>query len=421
MPYELGRALLLSEAVTPAALARALYVVATEGIPLPRVLVALGFITPERLDDELARTDAPVVHTLVPVPSLLDALPSGLCSRLLALPIRMDPRTGTVDVAVADTRDPHGANEIGFFLKAPVRMVRAPLAMLERALDRSTAPPAMHALAAPPHPNAHADAPRSIWAVQRRIKETPAWGTPVPRPAPMLANPVSPFGVNAEPIESDLPPVLRVIPQSPGPAERRSRPSYPMAHALLANDTMATSGRRASFLPTQTARPDSWIPDEPTLPFPDPSRIIATMRSALDRDEVLHALLMGTRAVARKVALFVVKRDAFVGWRCTPEFGDESELRKIRIASNLPSTLATAAAAGRYLGPLYRTEAHAPLLQVMGNTTRDIAMSVVRLRGQATMLVVADELGDTALGTQRIDELARIAGEALTRILKRAR
>ncbi|WP_394847904.1 hypothetical protein LZC95_10620 [Pendulispora brunnea] len=438
MPYELGRALLLSEAVTPAALARALFIVATEGAPLPRVLVAFNFITPEKLEEELARAEAPSVQNVVPVQELVDALPPGLCSRLLALPIRIDAFTGTVDVAVADARDPHAPQEIGFFLKAPIRIVRAPLAALERALDRSTAP---HALAARnltslgrSGPQAGlGETPRSIYKthrVQRTVKETPAWGTPVPRSSPSQSGVHRSFGGMHEAQESDLPPVLQTgrkprptlqdLPPAPAPPPpRRSRPSSPvLAHALLSNEPVDA---RVSSAPLLSARADSWVPPPPALPFPEPSRVLAAMRNALDRDEVLHALLTGVRVVARKVALFVVKRDAFIGWRCTPEFGEEADLRKIRISNTLPSALSNAAASGRYLGPIYNNEAHAPLLQVMGKSTRDVAITAVRLKGQSTMLVLADELGDTALGTKRIDELARAAGDALTRILKRAR
>jgi len=420
VPYELGRALLLSEAVTPAALARALFVVATEGAALPRVLVALNFITPEKLDEELARAEAPTVQNVVPVQELIDALPPGLCGRLLALPIRIDARTGTVDVAVPDAHDTHAAQEIGFFLKAPIRIVRAPLAALERALDRSTETP--HALAAPvirngPQTGASGpgETPRSIYKarkVERSVKETPAWGTPVPRSSPSQSGVHRSFGGMHEPRESDLPLVLQT--QHVGHA------SPMLAHALLSNEAVDTVPR-PSTAPLLSARADSWVPPPPALPFPEPSRVLAAMRAALDRDDVLQALLTGVRVVARKVALFVVKRDAFIGWRCTPEFGDEAELRKVRISNALPSALSNAAASGRYLGPIYNNEAHAPLLRVMGKSTRDVAMTAVRLKGQSTLVIVADELGDTALGTKRIDELARAAGDALARILKRTR
>ena len=133
MTFELARALLNAEVVTPVPLARALFAVATEGVPLTRALIALGVVKEDRLEDELARVDVPTIHQVVPVPELLELLPAGLCSRLLALPIRRDPRTGTVDVAVVDARDQHVAHEIGFFLQAPVRIVRTTLQVLEAA------------------------------------------------------------------------------------------------------------------------------------------------------------------------------------------------------------------------------------------------------------------------------------------------
>jgi hypothetical protein len=417
VPYELGRALLLSEALTPEALARALYAVATEGVPLPRVLVALKLIDPVKLDEELARAEAPAVQNVVPVPELLEALPSGLCSRLLALPIRSDPRTGTVDVAVADARCQHAAQEIGFFLKAPVRIVRAPLAALERALDRSTAPmKGVQALAAP------------IWVIERKSKDTPMWGTPTIRPSslpPVAKRPTA----TLELVESDVPPVLR---GSSAPSAGSSMPpSSEIAIPLMRKSVPALAPPRVPAIVEEEEAPptdvspmsgrNARMSQPPPLPFPDASHVLSAMRSALDRDEVLHALLVGTRVVARKVALFAVKKEGFVGWRCTPEFADEMRLRETKINASLPSAFNTAVTAGHYLGPIFKSEAHAPLLAVMGRATKDVAITVVRVRGHATILVVADELGDSALGTQRMDELARAAGEALARILRRTR
>jgi len=65
------------------------------------------------------------------------------------------------------------------------------------------------------------------------------------------------------------------------------------------------------------------------LPFADGSHHVSAMQSGTARDEVLHALLAGTRMVAPQGSRsFVVKRDVFVGWRCTSEFGDEHELAR---------------------------------------------------------------------------------------------
>jgi hypothetical protein len=143
------------------------------------------------------------------------------------------------------------------------------------------------------------------------------------------------------------------------------------------------------------------------------------MRGAGARDQVLGALLSGVRAVARKVALFVLKKDSYIGWTCTPELGAVAAIRQVTIPVALPSVFSTAAAGSTYLGPLYRNEASTGLLDVMEKATRDVAIASVRVQGRPVVLIVADELGDTLLATQRIEELARAAGDALARLVKR--
>src|SRR5258706_13798215 len=172
MSTELARALLLSDAVTPEGLARAMFAGISENRPLERTLVTTGAIDERRLQEELARWDGPAIQNVVPVLPLVARLPKGICRRLVALPIRLDPRTGTVDIAVADGRNPHGANELAYFLGAPIRVVRAKLTTLLQAIqkleeiDRSPQPPPIWV---PPPSGRAAMVP----------KETPMWGTPI--------------------------------------------------------------------------------------------------------------------------------------------------------------------------------------------------------------------------------------------------
>jgi hypothetical protein len=440
--FELGRALLLADAVTPSALARALFAVATEGVPLPRALVALGAMRHDRLEEELARVEGPVVRHVVPLPDLVAQLPPGLCSRMLALPIRQDPRTGTVDVAVADARDPHAAREIGFFLKAPVRIVRAPLAAIEAALDRTVTASATRAeaLAAP------------IWMAEKppmppRQSTTPIWGTPIPRrstmpPGPGTMRPTPPSSMPPSmPLLLTRPPLPRTSFASPplptfASSGTLHSPQAPAMRPTLDEDgepilELRTNNMRGpmSFSESVTTAPFGYTEggevrvlsgsEAPGLPFPDASAVIGLMRGAGTRDQVLGALLSGVRAVARKVALFVLKQNAYVGWTCTPELGHVAAIRQVSIPVALPSVFTTAAAGSTYLGPLYRNEASSQLLDVMEKASRDVSIAAVRVQGRPVVLIVADELGDTLLATQRIEELARAAGDALARVVKR--
>ena len=47
-----------------------------------------------------------------------------------------------------------------------------------------------------------------------------------------------------------------------------------------------------------------------------------------------------------------------------------------------------------------------------------MAIAAIKVSDRAAVLIIADELGDTLLGTKRIEELARAAGEALTRVVR---
>jgi len=152
--------------------------------------------------------------------------------------------------------------------------------------------------------------------------------------------------------------------------------------------------------------------------FADGSSVLAALRAADDRDHVLELLLVGARAVARKVAIFVVKRGGLVGWTCTPEFGERVQLQALSMSLVTPSIFTTAMNEGLYLGAIRHDEVHAALLRVMGGASRDVAVALVGVLGKAAVVVVADDLGDTMIATRRLEELARAAGEAFARIMK---
>ena len=153
--------------------------------------------------------------------------------------------------------------------------------------------------------------------------------------------------------------------------------------------------------------------------FPIRRRCSPRFRSATSRDEILASLLLGIRSVARKAGLLVAKKDQLVGWMCNAEFGDTSAFRAVSISLATPSIFSTSVAGRTYLGPLYRDRVTAPLLDVMGSASRDIALTPVRVLGKTAVLVIADELGDTMLGTKAMEDLSKAAGEALARIVRR--
>ena len=129
----------------------------------------------------------------------------------------------------------------------------------------------------------------------------------------------------------------------------------------------------------------------------------------------------GGNPVAARVALFVVKRGGYLGWSCTPEFGDRTALQSVLIPLDAASIFDEAVHEGLYLGPIRHDELHMPLHTVMRHASRDVALVPIRVSGRTAVMIVADELGDTMLATRRLEELAMAAGEAFARIVRQRR
>ena len=628
---ELTKALLLEEVASRDAVAGALFASLAGDIPLLQALVDTRALSAAMLARYLSRGDAPQLRQVVPLVEVVEKLPAGLCARLLALPVRRDAITGTVDVVVADASDPHPAREIAFHIGAPVRLVRASVGAIEDALQRlrthslpapparvsgtaaadeiqtthlpsssslgppgavnglpdpsagrrtsgaagrtsrapsqdaftaaaiatdddrlydsrprgstgpsarnfrgNTLPPADPALRVPGSRvmldalSAEALRPSRVPSSQRqayvlpglaqgspRPSVTPPWGTevsasqPVPEPvnAPKSEPPRSGLGS-----EIPIPLTRRTFTAVSGGTQRpppfvdprdplgegyavdvanfrqivevneRSRIVDGTAHSPPAivdargvnggGNPSTTSPRggtgfaqfdstdglskgaanaiantrpsnppppRASMNPGASAvglaiGAASFIPGPPPLPgvgpfnafaaqvaLSDVGGILAALRAAGSRDEILELVLTGARMVAHRVGIFVVKRGGYLGWACTPELGDRTALQAILVPLESPSIFDEAVRDGVYLGPLRHDETHAALLHVMRGAARDVAAVPIRVSGRAAVVILADELGDTMLATRRLEELARAAGDAFARIVRMRR
>jgi hypothetical protein len=453
---ELAESLLLAESVSPRALARGLFLEATQQMSLVQALIVTGAIDEAKVEEAVAKKgDPPPLGTITPSLTLVQQLPRGLCARLLAVPIGRDAQTGEVEAAFVDMRDVHAIGEIEFFLRSRVRPHRATVSALRAAIEQiQRAEPALVSVPA------HGERSR-----------TPIWGTPVvsvapvaaphtnaaDMPIPLMRRSASPPKDDSAVLELRTPASSRSAPdtirQSDDPvfslrsppsmrrpisvmiAETRIEPQVNSAVTIPApkqdaRHTMATSpapARRseppqAISIESPRSRRASSLPQfagGPTLPFPDATPVFAAMEEANDRDAIIALLISGMRAVARRVAVMAVKRDSFVGWSCNAEFGDARTWRSVSVPASVPSVLATAAAGTPYLGPLFRTDGHMPILEFMRETSRDVAVTGVRVDMHPALVLLADELGDTALGTRRMEHLAKAAGVSLARVLRK--
>jgi hypothetical protein len=414
----LARSLLLADAVTPTALAEALFLSATRGTSLVRTLLAARAIDTLRLEQMLERGEAPYMRHIAPVPALLQRLPPGLCDRLLAMPVRHDPRTGTVDVAVVDARDPHPAEEIGYWLRAPVRMVRTSIASMESALlrlgERIEGDPdlGMRPLAPP------------IWApppapVPHHLTRTPMYGMPAapgrprsdpPPDDPELAIPLTRRNLGTPPVpnvtlDNSLAPEVDIGP----PAIERVHEPAPTRTARRESDPVLDLRRR---------KPAS----APNLPpaAPESATVVDQMLEAHDRDQILDLLVAGTRPFARRAVVLAVRRESLIGWTGTGEIPDRAILRAVRLPNVAPTVFHEMLEHAQPQPVRVPVDAaHAPLLAVMRPPIGpEIVVASIQAEGRAVGIVFADGLADTAFAMDRLGTLARAAGDALGRLLR---
>ncbi|WP_437944373.1 hypothetical protein WMF27_19490 [Sorangium sp. So ce281] len=134
MSLDLGRLLIAAGAVSKAEVEAALFVAVLRGIPFPRALIDRAALSERALEEELDRHGGLALRQVVGARDLVARLPRAMCRRLGAVPIRIDPGVGTIDVAASDPLDRHIADEFSFHLGAPVRIFRAPITAIEEAI-----------------------------------------------------------------------------------------------------------------------------------------------------------------------------------------------------------------------------------------------------------------------------------------------
>ena len=318
--------------------------------------------------------------------------------------------------------------------------------MTAEALRPSRLPPAerqAHVVPTSPAAQGHAPiAPQSLVG-PRRPRDTPPWGTQAhggATAAPPSDQPTSALGseipipltrrtFNAVSGGTQRPPPLR-DPSSTGLGEGIPIDPGHFRQIVELHDRTQTHadaglpGVReapvASFIPGPPPMPGGGVfaAYAPQMPAAESGGILAALRAATSRDEVLELVLTGARNVAHRVALFVVKRGGYLGWACTPEFAERGSLQAVLVPLEAASVFDEAVREGLYLGPIRHDEVHATLLHVMRGASRDVAVVPIRVSGKTAVVLVADDLGDTMIATRRLEELAQAAGEAFTRIVR---
>jgi hypothetical protein len=329
------------------------------------------------------------------------------------MPVRRDPRTGTVDVAVADALDAHAAEEIGFRLGMPVRVVRSPLAALEEGLARISAPRADGA-SLPPIARAIRAAP--IVSIGPEPAEPSSLVSERPLPLVRRSSEPAPLADDIPiPLSSKLK-IPRITATAPLPTDDDDEPVVELRRTKSSPVTAAVEPPPP---PAAVSAPPESAPG--SVQAYQVHQALRDMTKVEGRDGLMALVLAAVETTAAKCALFAVKKDAYVGWMCTPAFGIRDDLVSVRVDARVPSVFGTTAAAGAFVGPLLRNGPHAPLLPFVKGPHPEVVLVSIKAAGKPAVIALAYDVSDSRQAMVVMAEVARVAGEALERIVRTAR
>ncbi|HEU4408736.1 MAG TPA: hypothetical protein VFS43_25975 [Polyangiaceae bacterium] len=398
MSVDLARRLLSNGLLQREDAQRLLLAHVLQGTPFLKLVLDLGLVPARLIDDEFERADVKGLRRVYVNPELVGRLPLGLCHRLWALPLRRVP-SGGVDAAALDPFDRNVALELSFHLEAPVRVFRAPLEAMAEAL------------------RSFSSTGGSAPSRRHPARPTPPYAEPAPGATPPAIPRWSAL--------SSAPPIPLVRPRfSSSPEGPKFPPPPPVPSVAWGAPPAEGAAAEGGAGVAPGARGPASRGEPPTVrgpgaTFADIGSSLSALRQARSRDEVVEHLVAGLRTVARRVAVFAVRQGEFRGWQCNEAFGDAAAFRRVVISAGVPSVLATAAAVGHYLGPVPRTPSHEALLGVMGGAAGEVAVMPVVVGGRAVLFALLDEVVDSLLATRRAEDLGRLAGEVLGRLVRR--
>jgi hypothetical protein len=445
---ELARHLVRSGVLSAAEVQEALLQAVTGGVPFIKALVDSSPATAELVDHELSRLGVPSLQSVRLARELARDLPTGMCARLLAVPIGRDPDTGVIEIAAVDPLDPHIPDEFAFHLGTPVAAYRAPLGEIEAALDALPFTPS-----APPP-----------WSPQEEEYDdhTPAFGSlrwrgpaaPIGRIAPPPTT--DRYGSSGEerpsvsPSAPPIPLVRRTIPAgTPEVKSRRARPrldTFPGVGTLRASPLgtlgedesgQPVIGLYRSKAPADTSQPGQPTSDREPTPTPEPetqrvppredpdstheetdalAEALDALPMAASPQEVVDLLVSGASAVAATV-LVLSSRGRKLQGRAGRGLLDEQSVQSLAIERTGASIFDVAVHDGSYVGPVPETEVHVGLIALLGHIEDDVHVAGVVVSEKPALMLLLTGTSSVEAAAEAVAPLVRKAGFALERIV----
>jgi Type II secretion system (T2SS), protein E, N-terminal domain len=393
------RGMLLSE------LEAALLLVVVHGIPLSDALVEVNPSLLSSVQRELEQAELLSVPTVSVAPELYARLPAGMCRRLSAVPVQVDPRSGRVDIAAVQPLDPHVAREFAYHLDQPVRVLRAPREGVRAALTSLQQTEKVSARSSRGASSLGSEAPIPLVRVDKGRSEAPIPLVRVDKgrseaPIPLLRRSMLAQRSRSGPAGgwSGAPEPLAEV----AGAGASWRPKPPPADLLASAD--AEAARLEAALPAQAELADARSARERLELASSPEAVLEVLQGALSPAECI---------------VFAVKSASFDGRVASPAVDQRVPAKSLSLLARQPSVLESALESGFYLGPVPNTPNHRELRDALTSEgARDVYVTVVTVSERPSLVWLIAGFEQSLDLTRRADEIAAAAGRALARILR---
>ena len=396
MSVEVVRRLLESGMAARADIEVALLESVIRGVPFVQAFSARRAELKAVLERELARVALPTVPTIRTVHAnagLCARLPVGMCERLMAVPIRQESITKTVDVASVDPFDAHVKQEFSFHLDAPVRILKAPMGEVLAALDGLYTG------------GAFVSSVHEMLGVAQ--EPTQDFDTRV------LA--AEPSGDTGEPTRkaSSQPPIPLV--RKPSHAARAGTSGVIAPASRKATPRLESDERGQPVIDLRRAKPAT--PDAVTrsrLREADLVQVERQLAAARSPAEVVE--LMAEHACPEgSTLIFTAKSNEWVAKAASFEV---TGLDDVSIVKSRASVFQAAVESGHYLGKLPETLAHALMRDLLAERLGpEVYLVPAFVAGRPSLILLVTGFERSFHATRRADRIAGAAGQTLERLL----
>jgi hypothetical protein len=255
----------------------------------------------------------------------------------------------------------------------------------------------------PPDP-ARGHEPRKTAPMLEAVDPSPSVvpvGAPPPRsspPAVAFADPNPPARAASEPAASEE---RWDLPSQPAVATRA--PSVRPAAREAANKLGA---RAAADLPTLKAAPG------------EIGTVLAAIRGAEDRDQVVKLACEGATSVCRTAVFFALRKGVLKGWDGNGPGIRRDSVRNLWIPTSSPSTFKKVLDTRQgHIGPYGTSIADGLFRAAVGSRGGDLMIQPVLVGGKAVGFLCADDLRPGPIGAHRVEVLAQAVADAFVRII----